>query len=114
MVTFYHKPNCSTSLDALSILKKKTREITIIKYLETVPTEKELKEILKKLKFKPEQIVRKKEKLYKEKYEGKSISDSQWIKILVKNPILIERPILVKGNNAVIGRPPEKILELFV
>jgi arsenate reductase len=63
--------------------------------------------------MKAESLVRKKEHLYKEKYEGKKISEDRWIKILVKNPILIERPIIVKDGKAIIGRPPELVLELF-
>ena len=63
--------------------------------------------------MKAEQLVRKKESLYKEKYDGKKISESEWIKILSKNPILIERPIVVKDGKAIVGRPVEKILELL-
>ena len=63
--------------------------------------------------MKAEQLVRKKEPLYKEKYEGKKISNSEWIKILNENPILIERPIVVKDGKAIIGRPIETILDLL-
>ena len=78
-----------------------------------VPAEKEIKEILKMLGMKAEDLVRKKERLYKEKYEGKKFSNSEWIKILHKNPILIERPIFVKDGKAIIGRPVERIFEIF-
>ena len=63
--------------------------------------------------MKAEDLVRKKEKLFKEKYEGKKISNTEWIKILHKNPILIERPIFVKDGKAIIGRPVERVLEII-
>lgn len=114
MLKIYFKPNCSTCQKALKLAKDNTNEkIETTEYLVEVPTEKEIRDILKMLGIKAEQLVRKKESLYKEKYEGKKFSNSQWIKILHKNPILIERPIVVKGNKAVIGRPVEKILDLI-
>ena len=114
MLKIYFKPNCATCQTALSLLKKNTDEdYELIEYLIEIPTEKEIKEILKMLGMKAEDLVSKKEKLYKEKYDGKKISNSEWIKILHKNPILIERPILVKDGKALIGRPIERVLELF-
>jgi arsenate reductase (glutaredoxin) len=114
MLKVYFKPNCATCQTALSILKKNTDEkLELVEYLVETPTQKEIKEILQMLGMKAEDLVRKKESLYKEKFEGKKISNSEWIKILVKNPILIERPIVVKNGKAIIGRPPEKILDIF-
>jgi arsenate reductase (glutaredoxin) len=114
MLKVYFKPNCATCRTALSILKKNTdEEMELIEYLIETPTQKEIKEILKMLGMKAEDLVRKKEHLYKEKYEGKKITNAEWLKILVKNPILIERPIVVKDGKAIIGRPPEKILEIL-
>jgi arsenate reductase (glutaredoxin) len=112
-LTVFHKPNCSTCQQTMGLLKGSGCELDVVEYLETPPTESELKAVLKKLKIPAEALVRKKEKLYKEKYEGKKISEAQWIKIMTKNPILIERPIIIMGNKAVIGRPPEKVLELI-
>ena len=114
MLRVYFKPNCATCQTTLKLLKNNADEdMELIEYLVEVPTEKEIKEILKMLGMKAEDLVRKKEHLYKEKYEGKKFSEKEWIKILVKNPILIERPIIVKDGKAIIGRPPEKVLELF-
>src|ERR1051326_6558256 len=114
MLKVYFKPNCATCQTALSLLKKNTDEdLELIEYLVETPTQKEIKEILKMLGMKAEDLVRKKEHLYKEKYDGKKISNAEWIKILVKNPILIERPIVVKDGKALIGRPPEKILDIL-
>ena len=115
MIKIYFKPNCSTCLTALSLLKENSdEEYALIEYLVEIPSEKEIKEILKMLGMKAEDLVRKKEKLFKEKYEGKKISNTEWINILHKNPILIERPIFVKDGKAIIGRPVERILELII
>ena len=114
MITIYHKSNCSTSLQALALLKKNTKdEIRVVEYLNAVPTQKELKELVKRLGIKPEQLVRKKEPLYKERYEGKKITSAEWLRILTQNPILIERPIVIKDKKAILCRPPELVLTLF-
>lgn len=114
MLKVYFKPNCATCQTALGLIKKNAKEdFELIEYLVEVPTQKEIREILKMLGMKAEHLVRKKESLYKEKYDGKKISESEWVRILAKNPILIERPIVVKDGKAIIGRPPERILELI-
>ena len=111
MLKVYFKPNCATCQTALKLMKANTKEeIQTVEYLVATPSQKEIKEILKMLGMKAEQLVRKKEPLYKEKYEGKKISNSEWIKILNENPILIERPIVVKNGKAIIGRPVERIV----
>jgi arsenate reductase (glutaredoxin) len=114
LTTFYYKINCATSLTALRLLKKHTKEpIEKIEYLADVPTENELKEILKLLGMKASEFIRKKEPLFKEKYEGKKFTEQEWIKIMVSNPILIDRPIVIKDGKAILCRPSEKVLELF-
>ena len=112
-VTLYHNPRCSKSRSALAILEEKGVQPAIVEYLKTPPTREELRAVLRKLGMKPEQIVRKGEDVYKQKFAGKSLSDAQWLDALAQNPILIERPIVVKGDRAVLGRPPEKVLELI-
>lgn len=112
-ITIYHNNRCSKSRYALELIEKKTKELQVIEYLKTPPSEKELKDILKKLGMKAEDIVRKKEPLYLEKFKGKTLSEDQWIKILSKNPILIERPIVVRGNKAVIARPIENLKQIL-
>lgn len=114
MLKVYFKPTCSTCRTALALIKEETKEKPeLIEYLKETPTQKELKEILKMLGMKAEELVRKKESLYKEKYLDKKLSNAEWIKVLVQNPILIERPIVVKDGKAIIGRPVERIKELF-
>ena len=110
----YHNPRCSKSRQTLELLQKNTHEkIEIVEYLNHIPTEKELTEIIKLLKIKPEELIRKGEDVYKEKFKGKTLKDSEWIKAMVENPKLIERPIVISEKKAIIGRPPEKVLDLF-
>jgi arsenate reductase len=112
-ITIYHNPRCGKSRSALALLEEKGVQPHIIEYLKTPPTKGELHSIVKKLGIKPEQIVRKGEEIYKQKFVGKVLTDEQWLDALTKNPILIERPIVVKGETAVIGRPPENVLKLL-
>lgn len=95
------------------LLQENGIEPDIRLYVDDPPTQKELTELIKKLGLKAEQLVRKKEKLYKEEYADKKMTQRDWIQALSKNPILIERPILIKGDKAVLGRPPENVLELI-
>ena len=97
----------------MQLIKERGVEPEIVRYLDTPPTKEELRELLQKLGLKPEDIVRKKEALYKERYKGKTLSDEEWLEVLSQNPKLIERPIVVEGNKAVLGRPPERVLELL-
>ncbi len=113
MTTIYHNPRCTKSRETLAILEAKNEEITIIKYLETPPTSKELSDIIKLLAIKPLELVRKNEAIWKENYKGKDLSDKEIIQIMSENPKLIERPVVIKGNKAVIGRPPEKVIDII-
>jgi arsenate reductase len=109
----YHNPRCSKSRQALELLREHGAEPLIIDYLKTPPTPEQLEAVLAKLRMKPEEIVRKGEDLYKAKFRGKALSDKQWLAALANNPILMERPIVVKGSRAVLGRPPENVRDLF-
>lgn len=109
MIEIYHNPRCKKSRTALAYLESTGEEVNVIEYLKTPPTAKELTKVLDLLKLKPIDIVRKKETLYTDEYKGKTFSDAQWIKILVENPILIERPILISDNKAVIARDEESL-----
>lgn len=109
----YHNPRCTKSRETLAILKEEGKDIEIVEYLKEVPTAAELKQLLAKLNMQAEELLRKGEAVYKEKFKGKAFSPEEWIEIMIENPKLIERPIVVNGNKAVIGRPPEKVKELF-
>jgi len=113
MIKIYHNNRCSKSRSGLEVLEKSGKPFEIVKYLENVPTEKELKDILKLLGMKPLDLVRKNESVWKELYKDKDLSDSEIIKAMVEHPKLIERPIVINGNKAVIGRPAEAILDII-
>lgn len=112
-ITVYHNTRCTKSREACSILEKKKIAFDTVEYLKTPLNAKELKDLLKKLGLKAGELVRKKEPLFQEKFASKKLTEAQWIKTMIQYPILIERPILVKGDIAIIGRPPEKVLELL-
>ena len=111
--TIYHNPRCTKSREALELLKAKGVEIKIVRYLITPPTYQELKDLLVKLNMRPMYILRKEEELYKKKFKGKYFTDDEWTKIMVENPILIERPIVVHRNKGILCRPPRRVLEFF-
>ncbi|MGB0886435.1 MAG: arsenate reductase (glutaredoxin) [Chitinophagales bacterium] len=113
MLKIYHNPRCSKSRQTLQIIKEKNVEVEIIEYLKDVPNAKELKTVLKKLNLKPQEILRKGEAIFKENFKGKTFSDEEWIEIMIENPKLIERPIVFNKDKAVLGRPPENVIELF-
>ena len=113
MIKIYHNNRCSKSRCGIEILENSGKKFEIVKYLEEVPSEKELIEIINLLGFSPIELVRKNEKIWKENYKGKELSDSEIIKAMLENPKLIERPIIVNGNKAVIGRPTENILSII-
>lgn len=112
-IRIYHNPRCSKSRATLEILEDKGVQPKIVEYLTTPPSKTELQDLLQKLGMKPEEIVRKGEEIYKTNYQGKQLSDDQWLDALIEHPILMERPIVISGARAVIGRPPEKVLELL-
>ena len=109
----YHNNRCSKSREGLSILENSNQKFEVVNYLDNPPTKKELKEILNMLGFTPIQLVRKNESIWKENYKNKELSDDDIINAMHEHPKLIERPIIVKGNKAVIGRPPENINSLL-
>ncbi|MCB0373016.1 MAG: arsenate reductase (glutaredoxin) [Muricauda sp.] len=109
MIKIYHNPRCRKSREGMEILENSGREFQIIKYLEEVPSKEELTQLIKSLGISPEALVRKNEAIWKEKFKGRDLSDSEVIEALATYPKLIERPIVVNGNKAVIGRPPEQI-----
>lgn len=109
----YHNPRCSKSRETLKILRDNGVEPTIVEYLKDTPNAKELKKILSKLHLKPQDIIRTGEQIYKDQFKNMNFTDAEWIDIMVENPKLIERPIVLKGNTGVIGRPPENVIKLL-
>ena len=113
MIKIYHNPRCSKSRMGVSFLKENNKEFEIIKYLNDLLSIDELSEIIKTLDIKPIELVRKNEKIWKENYKGKELSDQQIIEAMVENPKLIERPIVINNSKGVIGRPTENIASII-
>jgi len=113
MIKIYHNNRCSKSRCGFQILEESGKEFEVVKYLEDIPSSKEIENIIKLLGITPIDLVRKNEAIWKENYKGKDLTDDEIIKAMVSNPKLIERPIVINGNKAVIGRPPDKILDII-
>jgi len=109
----YHNPRCGKSRETLKLLQAKGHEPEIVLYLEKPLSQKELKAIIKKLGISPEQLLRKGESIYKEQFKGKTLTDTQWVKAMIEYPKLMERPIVINGERAALGRPPEQVLEIL-
>lgn len=112
-MTIYHNPRCKKSRETLQIIRDQGMEPDIVEYLKNPPEPEELRELLRKLGMNAEDIVRKGEKEFKEHFKGKDLSQEEWLKALKQHPKMIERPIVVEGERAVLGRPPENVQELF-
>lgn len=113
MIKIYHNPRCSKSRNGISLLENSGKEFAVIEYLKEPLTKQHLSDLIQKLGISPLELVRKGEAIWKEQYKGKSLSDDQLIDIMIENPKLIERPIVVNEDKAVIGRPNEKIHDII-
>lgn len=113
MITIYHNNRCRKSREGLNIVEASGKPYKVVKYLEEKPTVEELTGIIKLLDIKPIDLVRKNEAIWKSDYKGKDLSDSEIIEAMVENPKLIERPIVINGNKAVVGRPPQLISDIL-
>ena len=112
-IVIYHNSRCSKSRSVCTLVSERRIDAKIVEYLETPPNKAELRALLRKLGMKPGELVRRGERIYQETYANREMNDEQWLDALVAHPILIERPIVVCGERAVIGRPPEKVLTLI-
>lgn len=109
----YHNPRCSKSREGLCALEDMGQDISIRNYLVDPPQFDEIEHLLQLLNVEPLAIIRQKEQLFLEKFKGKTLSRKEWIEAMVEHPILIERPIVVMGNKAVVGRPPQLIIDFL-
>lgn len=109
MLTIYHNPRCRKSRETLNLIEESGELVEVIEYLKEVPSKKDLSKIIEYLGIKPFELIRRGEAEFKEHFRGKELSDDQWIEAMLKYPKLIERPIVVKEQQAVIGRPPENV-----
>ena len=112
-IEIWHNPKCSKSRGALELLESHGINANVVKYLETTPSKEQLKDVLKKLNMKASQLLRTSEDIYKELNLKQIDDEDKLIDIMVENPILIERPIIIKGEVAVIARPIENLSELL-
>jgi len=113
MIKIYHNPRCGKSREGLQILENSGKDFEVVKYLDEIPSKEELENILQKLGIEPIALIRKKEKIWIENFKGKNLSNDAIIQAMISNPILIERPIVINGNKAVIGRPPQDIEKIM-
>lgn len=111
MIQIYHNPRCGKSREGLALLEQSGKPFEVVHYLKDTPTLKELEVLVSKLQLAAIDLIRQHEKIWVEQYKGKSYSDKELLQIMVNHPILIERPIVVNNNKAVIGRPPSKITD---
>ena len=112
-VQIVHKPGCSTSRGALQILEENGIDHEVVLYLTKKLSFKKIEILVRKLGVRPLDMIRKKELLFQEQFADKNLNDNEWIQAMVDNPVLIERPIVIKGNKAVIARPPELIFRFL-
>tara|TARA_R110000868_G_scaffold4211_13_gene26706 strand:+ start:113561 stop:113902 length:342 start_codon:yes stop_codon:yes gene_type:complete len=113
MIKIYHNPRCQKSREALKIVEESGKKFEIVKYLENSPSKKELREIVALLKIPVLDLVRKNETIWKENFKGKILSEDAILEALTTYPKLIERPIIINGTKAVIGRPPIKVAAII-
>lgn len=113
MIVIYHNPRCSKSRETLEILETKKADYKVIKYLDVPLSEVKLGKIVKLLKIKPIELIRKNESIWKENFKHLNFTDKELIQVMAKYPQLIERPIVINGNKATIGRPPKKVIDII-
>ena len=113
MLKIYHNPRCRKSREGLKYLQEKKVDVQIVDYIRNSISAEDLKNILMKLNKKPADIIRTQEAYFKKELKGKNFTDEEWIRILVENPQLIQRPIVVGKYKAVIAQPPEIVQELI-
>lgn len=104
MIQIYHNPRCGKSRNCLAFVEQTNQKYEIIPYLTETPTFEELQSLLEKLNLQPLQLIRTKEKIWIENYKSKTLTDKEIIQAMVDNPILMERPIVIKDGKAIIGR----------
>lgn len=113
MIKIFHNPQSSVSKKALALLQDKDREIVIIDYMTDGINENTIMDLARRMEVSPKQLIRKVEPKYQSDYKGKDFDDSDWARIIMKNPELLERPIVVGPSKTIIARPPELILKML-
>ena len=112
-ITLFHNPRCSKSRGALELLAARGVDVEVVEYLKTPPSRATLAALVAKLGIDAGDLVRRGEDVFRTEYAGRTLSHDEALDAMAKHPILMERPIAVAGDRAVVGRPPEKVLELI-
>lgn len=112
-ITVYYNPRCSKCREATALVTERGYNTVLVKYLDTPLNKEELNSLLRKLGMKPLALIRKGEDAFKQHYAGRTLSDDEWLEALVAYPVLMERPVVVRGNKAIVARPAEKVLEIL-
>lgn len=113
MIQIYHNSRCTKSRECLAFIEDSGLEFEVVKYLETIPSFEELRNIISKLGIPPIELVRQKEKIWIANFKGKAMTDDEIIQAMISNPSLIERPIVINGEKAIIARPLENITSII-
>jgi len=113
MYTIYHNPRCKKSRAGLQYIQERTKDFEVVEYLKNPISEELFKNLLMKLNLRPQDMVRTQEAIYKSDFKGKNFTDDEWVTIMIENPKLIKRPIVVRGNKAVWGDPADNLEILF-
>ena len=112
-IRIYYNPRCSKCRETAALVSERGYATELVEYLVTPPGKEELRSLLAKLGMKPLELVRTGEAVFKQNYGGRTLSDEEWLDALAAHPLLIERPIVVRGERAVVARPPEQVLGLL-
>ena len=113
MIVIYHNPRCSKSRECLNFMETSKHDFSTVKYMDEPLSPEKLKKILKLLKLTPIELVRQNETIWKDTYKGKNLSDEEIINAMIEHPKLMQRPIVINGDKAVIGRPPERVFGIL-
>lgn len=112
-IRIYYNPRCSKCRETAALVRERGYATELVEYLVTPPGKEELRQLLQKLGMKPLELIRTGEEVFRQHYAGRALSDEEWLDAMLAHPILIERPIVVRGNKAVVARPPGKALDLL-
>jgi arsenate reductase (glutaredoxin) len=112
-ITIYYNPRCAKCREAVALLTERGHNTVLVKYLDTPPDKAELTSLLHKLGMKPFDLIRKGEEIFKQHYAGRTLSDDEWLDAMLTYPVLMERPVVVRGNKAIVARPAEKVLAIL-
>ena len=112
-IRIYYNPRCSKCRETVALVNERGYTTELIEYLVTPPGKEELRSLLTKLSMKPQELIRKGEEVFRQNYAGRTLSDEEWLDVMVSHPVLIERPVVVRGNKALVARSPEKVLALL-